>query len=159
MKKVILLLAIMAITILMVIVRPQKPQLIQPENYEVLSDSTAVISWQYPGKCDLWVVVGHSATILRNFENKATLKNLLPGEYAWFLKCGGQKSQARFFTVKSVVALNVSLKDKSLELKNIGNTDLDLEIRSAKVTGAYLLSLGDELSLKKAQYNITARQK
>ena len=67
------------------------------------------------------------------------------GTYYWKVEKNNISSQVWKFTVYSKVAINMIEKENSVEIENVGNTDIDLEVRNP-ITGVVTLDLPYEKS-------------
>jgi len=59
----------------------------------------------------------------------------------------------------SIVAINRSYKNNSLEITITGNTDLNLTLKKDRITGFVALPVDEKLSLKDGHYEIKVEQK
>ena len=80
---------------------------------------------------------------------------LQPGIYYW--KSSGM-SETRNFSIIGVVSITVNTTEDQTLVRNTGNTELLVEDRGSRITGAFILDFGKQKYLNKTEGMIVAKQ-
>lgn len=135
-----------------------------PKNNQHLFDRNAELKWK--GNYNNYILYiddneeFKSPTIKRVTGNSYLINNLDFGIYYWKIKTEKISSPTWKFTIDSEVAINMIEKEDDIDIKNVGNTDLDLELRNP-ITGLAIVDLPYQESKEFKKENITfvAKQK
>lgn len=129
-----------------------------PKNNEHLLDKDIELRWK--GNYDEYKLYidenkeFNSPIIKKVTGNSYFIDNLDFGTYYWKIETEKISSPTWKFTIDSNIAINMIEKEDSIEIKNVGNTDLNLELRNP-VTGLVVLDLPYQESKEFEKENIT----
>ena len=115
-----------------------------PRNNEYLFDKNIELKWK--GNYDTYILYidedkdFKSPTIKRVTENFYKINNLDFGTYYWKIETKKMRSATWKFVIDSKVAIDMIEKENMVEIKNVGNTNLNLELRNP-ITGLTIVDL------------------
>ena len=128
-----------------------------PKNNERLFDKSIELKWK--GNYEEYILYidedeEFKSPTIKKVTGNFYVANLDFGTYYWKIETEKMRSATWKFVIDSKVAINMIEKDNKIEIKNVGNTDLDLELRNP-VTGLTIIDLPEQESKEFEKENIS----
>lgn len=160
-KKII---AIIVMILIVITINLFSIRLVSPKHNAVIEANEVLFKWKGYNKNYTLVIDNNREftspkTISLN-TTTITVKNLLPEEYFWKIISNKIESRTGRFSITSVVAINRSYINNSLEITNTGNTDLNITLEKDRITGLVIeFPIKKGIRLKEGKWKIKAEQK